>query len=54
MIDEYLQHESQKCQEAHQDMTNSETVGMPVGSSAEVMYQKNGSGQYSQAIEQIE
>jgi len=54
MIDEYLQHERQKCQEAHQDMANSETVGMRVESSAEVMHQKNDSGQYSQPIEQIE
>jgi hypothetical protein len=54
MIDEYLQHERQKCQEAHQDMANSETVGVRVGSSTEVMHQKNGSGQHSQAIEQIE
>jgi hypothetical protein len=54
MIDEDLQHERQKCQEAHQDVANSETVGMRVGSNAEVMHQKNGSWQYSQAIEQIE
>src|SRR5262245_49826528 len=53
MIDEYLQHDREKSQEAHQDMAKRESMKVHVGRCGDVVYQKDASGQRGEAIEQI-